>query len=654
MKKPSRIVRSILLAIALLCSVDSSFAQKDYTVVPQGSSTLRTAYGRVVYDTLMLVRSESYPLDIYISIFGDATFTLDQNLNRKLDPLYAPGLSKTRIIVSYRSTAAGTTRAWLRVHQTNGYPAGTFTPDTIPLIGIDTTPAPPPPGWYSDRSDLYFGYHFREPDSTFVEVTTVGDAAVDLTAGITGSGFRIVGPVTHTIAGNSAWYFEVEYDTNFPSAEAVLHLSDGQKTIDVRLHGSNMLRIDDSLQLNGIDFGITGYYDTVCRTLTLANHYATAATIDRLYLYRGSSSDFEIHDAPNLPFVLDPGTSRELTVCFTSPFYEGKRTSEDLIVGFKFAGLDSALFKVVELEAGSFHCVDLPQLATFGSVWSSDYFGLGQSETHDVKVRNPRSDTMTISAIEIPGRTSFRLLNPLPLKIPGKDSAYLEFRWDAQGASMQRSRTHVIVDGCGAQQFDLYGHYSIKLQADQSKTLNFSVDVFGDTLTYSFYNDLNGPIRIVSVSLAQGKDVSITDIDPVLPPFKLDSGRLLEVNMRVNASTNSFNDTLIIVTDNAATALRFPVRVNVTSSVSARGSVSTHFVQVSPNPGYANFNIVISKGTAETIEVLDMLGRLVERLGPGAQSWNSSEVPAGSYFIRVTGRDELGNRFIETQRVLRK
>ena len=55
-----------------------------------------------------------------------------------------------------------------------------------------------------------------------------------------------------------------------------------------------------------------------------------------------------------------------------------------------------------------------------------------------------------------------------------------------------------------------------------------------------------------------------------------------------------------------------------------------------------------------SIEVLDMLGTVVERLAPNHTTWDGTHAVSGTYFIRVTGVDGDNMPFVVTRRIVKE
>jgi hypothetical protein len=641
----SALLQSVALFLILALTASDSHAQAKYTYSPQGAATLRSDSGEVKEQVIAFTSKSDLSLMINVAFTGDQRFSY--KLSRVENGyLYIPPGPPNRteyVTITYQPSPGDTSTAQLVFYNRIS------DRDTIDFTGI-TMPPPTPADWSTERTDYYFGYHYDQSDSDFVYITNTGESPAEITASIIGNGFTLVGPTTRTVPAKSQRYIEIEYDAGAPPADGILRLTDGKKTVDVALHGNRLPKLADSLYFEDIDFGEIGYNNTLCRTLTIHNRYHTGALIKSIRL--SHDGDFYIQDLPTLPLTLDAGKSIDLTVCYTGRFEEYRTTSESFWVTFQFLDEDSTLSRFVDLTGGSSKCAEITDYITFG-VWDGKMLLPGASRINRVQIRNERSSPVTISNLELPAGTSFSLLTPAPITVAGKDSGFIEFKWDAIGASFQHTLARYTIDGCGTKTSHLLGAYKIPLFAAQSNTLTFKTDTTQDTLTYCFFNDQTDSITVLSIALAQQTHFTITDIFRGPPPFKLAPGWETNVTMRFNGNIGQFDDTLIIVTENSLAALRFPIAARIVEKNTVADPKPSSTLSISPNPGLGNFYIDLKGGTATSIEVLDALGGIQQTLEPDAKLWDSRGSAAGSYFIRVTGVDPHGSQFVITRRVIK-
>ncbi|MFK5855218.1 MAG: S8 family peptidase [Bacteroidota bacterium] len=125
----------------------------------------------------------------------------------------------------------------------------------------------------------------------------------------------------------------------------------------------------------------------------------------------------------------------------------------------------------------------------------------------------------------------------------------------------------------------------------------------------------------------------------------LAGGEYLVIEMQFNADgidTGYYNCTMDIDVDNIE-GKSIPVQMYVYDNVGVLETNSVSFVKVFPNPfnTYVNFDFTVIKSGKSTIEIYDLLGKIVYfdevSIAPGSSNfiWSNNLQPAGIYFYRL-------------------
>lgn len=116
-------------------------------------------------------------------------------------------------------------------------------------------------------------------------------------------------------------------------------------------------------------------------------------------------------------------------------------------------------------------------------------------------------------------------------------------------------------------------------------------------------------------------------------------------------SPGVYADTLVVVTDDMFVTLYLLIHVVIHGSDVHAPHVTIASLRVSPNPTSGPVMIHLANAQRATMEVLNVIGKLVVRIDANA-AWDTSNVPSGTYFIRASGVDDNSNPFVITQRVV--
>jgi hypothetical protein len=497
-----------------------------------------------------------------------------------------------------------------------------------------------PYAWTTRDADYFFGTDFGEGDTTLVYLRNNSKKAIELSLSVQGNGFKLAGPQTVTLPSNWAEDIRVDWLSDIADpAEGTLTVFDGTNTVQLGLHASGAVVSSDSLILKDLDLGVIKSGDSICGTLSFKNRAHSSVTITEAILV--GSPAFSVTTTHALPRTLMPNESIEWEVCMKGPI---EFTSIDPAEFFLQLDMNGEQFTRSAVITGSWtYCFNVNHKGFFGPLKP------GASQTDDVTIINPGTEVLTINEMVFSGSPHFSLLGSPPITVPAKDSAFIKVKWDAIGDVNQQGLLSLTSD-CQSAKFRFRGFIATPLIGGQSTSLRFGGDTTYGRIGYFFYNDQIDPLNVIGVRLAQGVNFMIVNVLPTVPT-QLASEKMIEVVLRWNGAAST-PDTLIIETKDKLTSLRFPIDVSPRSAVLMSERPEPQLV-VAPNPSNGPVNIILASGKIGSIEVLDILGNLIQRINAPEAQWDASVAPRGSYFIRVLGSDDAGE-FLITRKIVLK
>jgi hypothetical protein len=130
-------------------------------------------------------------------------------------------------------------------------------------------------------------------------------------------------------------------------------------------------------------------------------------------------------------------------------------------------------------------------------------------------------------------------------------------------------------------------------------------------------------------------------------PFHISGDGSFYLKITLNdTSAGTYNDTLIVVTDNNAVALSIGVSAVVTPMTAnvTLPKVQSFAIAVNPNPSHGQFTVSMNGMQHATVQLLDLLGRVVAESHNASNSWtmngaglSGQALHTGVYIVRATG-----------------
>jgi hypothetical protein len=533
---------------------------------------------------------------------------------------------------------------------------GTHAPDTIQLYAQDTGIFP----WVFDSVQPFAGSAFGLPDSAWVVIRNQRDQPLDVSYEYIWNnfGFTAVGTPYRTIPAHGTTKFYIKYESAiYDTAYGRVQFYGGGKWDLVNLSAANAKPTADTLAWSrNMDFGAQKQGITECRPLKIYNHFDGTASITSLYISMNDEV-FEIEDPPALPYSLQGHDSLTLSVCFSALAEEGTYKYGGIRIEYQFPG-KPASGKDIALVGQTAKCIEVsPASLNFGEVH------VGMPATRSLTLSNNTNAAVLIDSVVLydfaPG---FSMTGASSFSIPAQGEHSVQFIFspiadygDSAHYTYVGIYTHdacqilgsIYLEATPLPPIDTSAH---PLFADTTQTLIFTGDSTISSQVFKFINDLDDSLKILSVSLQNATNFSISDIDPETPQFILPPDSLMSVTLNFIGPPGTYDDTLIIVTEGAMIALNYRIHADIKTSGVETTSTAAPMLRLSPNPATGPVRIALVNARSATIEVLDVMGKTVEQLS--SDHWDHRNSSHGTYFVRASGYDYFGKPFVITRRLL--
>ncbi|HET6510938.1 MAG TPA: hypothetical protein VFH43_02010, partial [Candidatus Kapabacteria bacterium] len=599
------IVLSLLLGVA-----GTSQAQKKYAFSPVGFVSLRTNDGAPKSQQITIFNTSSEQLSLALDFIGDTFFTITPEPSSPTE--LCAGCS-TNFTVTYRAVTSEPEPAWFTIN--DGINLG----DTIRILGQDTGSLPNQT-WNFMGSYRHAGRYYREPDRADILIYNRQDTDIVVTASIRpGSyGFVVAGSAQKTIKPNNIGQFSFTFlSASYDSALAVLEFTDGHHGDTISIWGRDMepWPLGDTLRWSGpIDFGGQLPATITCRPVTFYNLTGSTATIDTI-VSQWNPDNYRLEDLPSFPAVLAPYDSLTFSVCFAAPNDQGIFISGMLRVPHELPAGTSRESMFI-MDGRSRQCMEVtPHPDAFRRI------PRGTTDTLTYHVVNYTTEPIEVDTVTITTYGSgFAYLSADAFTIPAMDSVPIEMSFTALEAdSIHYAYVTFVSTDCPVypnafikgQGFDPPVEPTIyELFADSTQTIVFMDDPSQREVLW-FVNDHSDTVRILSVSLKVGEHLQIFGVSPVDPEFLLPNDSLMAVVLDFVGPPGAYDDTLLIVTENAVVAMSFGMQItseSVAVNAVAQPAPSMH---LSPNPSKGRVHIALKHVRSRRVEILDVLGNVV-------------------------------------------
>lgn len=630
-------------------------ASNEYSYSPKGPFIMKAGPGQTRTQAITIQNKRNRTIAVMLQMHkGDSSFSIDFT-NRYIN--IGPDSIGT-LHISCTATAGDTTHAWLRLYDSISVPDTVFFTGLDSTSSIDTTDPWTGPDWTIEGGFRDLGSYYGMPDSAFIEVVNHIDESITISATLGNGAYGIVGigSQTKTIAAKQSTRFGYKYlSADHDSAMAVVTFSGDSLSKQITLYGRKILPHPDSLDhLSGFNFGAADPGDTSCETTWIRNINSTSAIITSIS--DASPSKYFRVAKPTLPITLAPGDSLEITACIIFPQTADSAVWGDFSITYHSDGQNSRTDHI-SLNGQTTLCFAAQNYLDFGSVVR------GSTSVRSFTVTNYRNYDLEITSMSSEVNSNkFALFTSLPVTIPANSSINMDVQLTADGYIYPYDRYTLHTNSmCGSSTVFVTAHIDDSLLVDSigtplfgnsERTLRFNGDSAHLERTFYFYNDQSDSIIIVSVSLKNGEQFSISAITPHAPELKLDSGEVMGVTLAFIGDPGNYQDTLIIVTEDGIISLSFPIEATMTGQSSVdRSNDHAAALHITPNPALGPVSISVANSSQYSVEVIDLLGNAMEHFS-GASVWNASNVAHGTYFIRASGLTDTGKPFVITSRVI--
>jgi hypothetical protein len=431
------------------------------------------------------------------------------------------------------------------------------------------------------------------------------------------------------------------------------------------------------------NFGTLAIGQSECHTIYLQNSTGKALIINSVVnqdLQYGNN-DFTVKAIPSMPAILLNGEIVSLAdICFVPQPTQVQDTSISLGI-------------MVETNIGSLYgvCAGFEKIDTLlkkpciSLTLNGDVFGpviMDGDVTQTVTLQSNRYDSLWVTGSDgwktnlvdppfsISGITFPYHLAPREVKTfnvtfsPRSNVANVQYRYVGSLSLGAFSRR---VDSSGLTHFEESCSYynvspltlagvaipptadsiSTSLTAGSTDILAMISDNSVTTQTFHFSNTGTTNLKITDVSLKNGKSFAITNIQPTNTfPFVLTPGQSMSVTISMTTVTNGvYYDEVIITAENAIISINFALQGLHKDGVQAdvHKLAADQHIALYPNPSHGMITVTIPDMKNATVEVLDLLGRVVIReKANDSWIWRSNAAP-GTYILHVTGTDQSGN-----------
>ena len=638
---------TFLFLLEVLFMADASRAQHPFTILDHGPFTLtcEDIYGDQRY--LHIENNTSARIYLTAEVHGSSHFTLSHEAFS-----FPHDSSRWSLGVYFIGEPGDTSYAYVVIEHADGYK------DSVQVIGIDirdtsSNPAVTDPFTLNYRV-TELGTLWQEWDTTSVYVTNPGNDAITVEATMLygAYGFEIDGATSMNVDAGNTGRFLVRYTSGtHSSASADISFRSGSDSEVVSfIGGSNTGWHNWPWHL---DFANAPKGETICKQTAIVNVFGKPMQITDASLFM-TSHLFQLDQPPAMPFTLQVGDTAYFTVCFEAPDVNDSVAMGTLTIRYHLVGHSKIAMHPVYLKGWSRGCIAIEtdylhfDTVIQGSVWYKSFF-----------VSNLSEDSVTLDTIKhytYPA-SGFTVVDSLPIMIPPGDSVEITVRFEADSTKGDYELLYLTTkEGCGTAMISMLGETyfdttTIPLQGDQTRSLSFTGDSSRSFVWYRFHNNIADSITVLSASLAQGTYFSVSTTNPSLP-VKLASAEVLEVSIQFTGPPGTYDDTLVIVTEAGIVALRFPIDAVISSSDVRSGTSVAANVNIFPNPSSGLVNVEVSDGRVTSIEILDALGSVVERLDASRTTWDGSQAANGVYFVRVAVIGSDGKPYAMTRRVV--
>jgi len=394
------------------------------------------------------------------------------------------------------------------------------------------------------------------------------------------------------------------------------------------------------------------------------------------------TNNFQINRYAAYPLILKPNEKTSVEIYFKSgEEVQEKEFKSHLVVTAegenKTTFCSSVLLKGGVTLDSSQNCITLN-----GNTWSFGPLDLDMYTEREFQLVNINSKELTLTKIEIDNKNFSLVKGPkLPYTLKSAESTPITI-----GFSTTKDRKNALLDGTLLVQAENQSHSCeiapalhgfvigdggdttiLSLFPNKIEKINFKTKTdqdsnYGAHTVYLYNGDAK--TKVVSVSLKNGSDFSLQIVDPWGKdlPFTLDPYGRMVINIYLaKRSAGTYNDQLIVTTENGLVSATYDLEAKVesaTSKVTVVTTPQTVVLNAQPNPSHGRITFSLVGAEHAQLEVYDLLGNIVY-FGDGGSNWSwngnassGEKLPNGTYVIRAVGHTSNGKDFVTSTRII--
>jgi hypothetical protein len=431
-------------------------------------------------------------------------------------------------------------------------------------------------------------------------------------------------------------------------------------------------------ELSGSFLGIT-VGTTVCHSIIIHNPYDSGSIVisSAALLYGNRGYTLEL-DSVNFPYTIAHGGSLTLQICF-SPTHTGDAI-DTLAVAFvdRHDSTETAYLQIPgsAIAAHTDGCFKISGDSTaYGPI------DAGGSATRTMELSNTSNNTWVITRCTMSCDSGIWSLTDLslPLTLAPNSSSHFTVHFHTPSTSQEHtytcSFTFHATDSTGdcSQVLNVEGHSTphtatidtttVYLQADTTQTIDWEASYPGSTShIIRVRNNTGKRVKVDGYSLKQGTKFSLTLLypDSTLPFYVSGDGSIYLLITLTDTTVGTYDDSLLVTTEFGIASLSFGVH----SIMSAAGVANVtappvYAIAANPNPSRGQVAISLAGMRAATVQVLDILGRVVAEATNVSSNWRwngntmaGMHAASGRYIVRATGVGENGNVVTASTRIV--
>ncbi|HEY3874436.1 MAG TPA: T9SS type A sorting domain-containing protein [Candidatus Kapabacteria bacterium] len=478
--------------------------------------------------------------------------------------------------------------------------------------------------------------------------------------------------------------------TSSSTVSATVRIVGDSNTVDVMVVGTVLSHVPATLYVQGYDLTI-GQED--CKGFIVSNPNADSIWVTSVELLNADQTgnvQWSVTNLPTLPFgIRGDGMDTLGQLCATIAAYDSGGYSGELRVVYDYgSGTDST---TTELSAS----VQQPNTACVGTAGGN--FGpvaSGSSLTQTITIVNVTDSAITLSSPQIEGTNAdaFTINSPsFPVVVSPGDTASVSitFSLPADPTTLDYSAWFAANIagsgpdgyGCSSLMVPLNGSWSIPVidsvtldAPPGTGSLSMSASSLGSRHAIFIQNMDTSALQLLSLEVAP-EDTNIdvffgselynhTDnIDDTLP-LNGNIGPYLLTLIAPDTGTYALDFTLTYETQGtqgkheitSIPQFTYHVVAHVlpaaAASVQTLAQPSVNF-SLMPNPASDNVTVMLPEGTASSVAIYDVLGKLVwQSAGTEMVSCPTDGMPNGTYVVRVASKTASGAPVTSSKRLL--